>query len=73
MGRITLRVLAHNFAAGPPFQVGNNWRPAPVPIYDTDPAGADVIAAAIPARGGMRVVVYNREAVPVVVTVKDSV
>lgn len=72
MNPITLRVLPHNFTAAPPFAVDNHWRPQPVTIYQTMPSGADVIAAAMPARGGMRVVVYNREDRVVAVTV-DSV
>ena len=73
MSRITLRVLPHNFAAGPPFPVDNQWRPHAAIIYQTDPPGADVAAAAMPGKGGMRMVVYNREDVPVVVDLESSV
>jgi hypothetical protein len=69
MHLVTLRVLPHNFAAGPPFSVTNGWRPKPVTIYETSPADADVIAAVLPTKGGMRVVVYNREAMAVDVRV----
>ncbi len=73
MSRITLRVLPHNFASGPPFPVDNGWRPGDAVIYETDPSGADVTAAAMPGKGGMRMVVYNREDFPVVVDLESSV
>ncbi len=58
---IALKVLPRNFASGPPFPVDNQWRPGPVTILSTTPEGADVIAAPMPTRGGMRIIVYNRE------------
>lgn len=73
MSRITLRVLPHNFAAGPPYGVNNDWRPGPVAIYQTVPDGADVVAAPLPAKGGWRVVVYNREDLSVEVTLESKV
>lgn len=73
MTRITLKVLPRNFAAGPPFPVDNSWRPRPVAIRQTVPDSADVIAAPLPTKGGMRVVVYNREIFPVEVTVDAEV
>lgn len=73
MSRIRLKVLAHNFAAGPPFPVDNEWRPGPAVVYETDPPGADVLAAALPGKGGMRMVIYNREDFPVVVELESSV
>ncbi|PSR20107.1 MAG: hypothetical protein C7B45_16520 [Sulfobacillus acidophilus] len=69
MRLVTLKVLPHNFAAAPPFVVDNGWRPKHVPILETIPVEADVIAAVIPGRGGMRVVVYNREDFAVTVRV----
>ncbi len=73
MSQITLKALARNFAWGPVFWVPNGWRPKPVAIYQTVPAGADVIAAPMPTKGGMRVIVYNRETFLVEVTVDSEV
>lgn len=73
MARITLKVFPHNFASSPPFAVENEWRPRPVTIHHTTPPASDVIAAALPTAGGMRVVVYNREDVPIEVTMDDKV
>ncbi|WP_243239834.1 hypothetical protein [Sulfobacillus harzensis] len=68
MNPITRKVLPKNFASGPPFPVSNGWRPEPVTVTAVSPPGADVIAAALPMAGGMRVVIYNREPFPVEVT-----
>jgi hypothetical protein len=65
--------LPHNFAQGPPFPVDKGWRPSAVTIYASDPPNADVIAAALPTKGGMRVVVYNRDDSAAVVTLEDRV
>jgi hypothetical protein len=73
MGRITLKVLPGNFASGPPFEVFKGWRPGLVRIYATRPEGADVAAAPLPTRGGMRIVVYNRSAETVEVDLEDNV
>lgn len=73
MSEISLRVLPRNFAMGPPFPVDRGWYPRPVAIHQTDPPQADVIAAALPTSGGMRIVVYNRESFPVTVTLPDRV
>lgn len=70
MTPIVLKVLPRNFATGPPFPIDNGWRPVSVKILETDPEAADVIAAVLPMRGGMRIVVYNREPIPVQVTVE---
>jgi len=69
MRQITLRVLPKNFAVGPPFTVTNNWQPHAVVVHHKTPPTANVIAAPLPTRGGMRIVVYNRESFPVEVVI----
>lgn len=73
MSPITLKVLAHNFASGPRFAVGNSWTPRAVNIYRVIPVHAEVIAAPLPTQGGMRIVVYNKSQVPVKVTLESQV
>lgn len=64
VGEVSLVINPGRFAMSSPFPIGNHYKPGPVPLR-TDPADADVVAAPLPMGGGMRIVVYNRETLPV--------
>ncbi|MCL6562971.1 MAG: hypothetical protein K6U87_08195 [Firmicutes bacterium] len=60
MKRVRLTVPPRALSASPPFAIPNQWRPGPVALARVEPPDADVVAAPLPMRGGMRIVVYNR-------------
>lgn len=60
MRRIRMTVPPRPLSASPPFAITNQWRLGPVALTRVDPPDADLVAAPLPMRGGMRIVVYNR-------------
>jgi hypothetical protein len=60
MRRVRMTVPPRSLSASPPFAITNQWRPGPVALARVEPPNADLVAAPLPMRGGMRIVVYNR-------------